>query len=82
VTFIIFKVSAFYPEKSKLKIFKVSVRNHCPKDCVVLLCIFKLAICDMIKKKEKGSVVIRNGNHTDLTCSKVWISPSAPRAHF
>jgi len=30
----------------------------------------------MIKKMEKGSVVIRNGNHTDLTCSKVWISPT------
>jgi hypothetical protein len=48
-----FMIAAFDVEKLKLKIFKVSVRNHCPKDCVVLLAIFKLAVCDMIKKNKK-----------------------------
>ncbi len=40
-------------ENLKLEIFKVSVRNHCHKDCVVLPNIFELAICDMIKKGER-----------------------------
>jgi hypothetical protein len=55
-------ISALDLENLKLKIFKISVRNHCHKDCVVPLANFKLTICDMIKKKEKSRVVIRNGN--------------------
>jgi len=51
-------------EKLKLKIFKVSVRSQCPKDCVVLIANFKLTICDMIKKQKKRMVVIRNGEQT------------------
>jgi hypothetical protein len=50
-------------EYLKLKIFKVSVRNHCP--------------CDMIKNQKRGWAVMRNGNHTNqqLARKKSWLAP-------
>jgi len=51
-----FAISATQGKKLKPDIFKVSARNHCHKDCVVLLANFKLKICDMIKKQKKGEL--------------------------
>ena len=40
----IIAIPAFDNKKIKLKIFKVSVRNHCHKDCVVPLVIFIIMV--------------------------------------
>ena len=49
-------ITAFDHENIRLEKFKVSVRNHCHKDRVVLPTIFKLAICDMIKKRRRAAL--------------------------
>ena len=51
-------IAAFDVGKFRPKISKVSGQDHCHKGCVLMLPIFELAICDMIKKQKRGDMLI------------------------
>jgi hypothetical protein len=60
-------ISPIDVEKSKPKIFRSRLEIITPDLCFAVT-FLKLSICDMIKKKEKGGIVIYNGKHTIRTC--------------